>query len=284
MVDIVTSQNSFTKSCGKIFHRNSKYNYHEKYRSKTYSLGHYRYCIDGSISMDIVDAALGNDGINSDGKAYYWHYFHNSCCFEDSLNYDLYPDLKKNRFIAHKIKSGKWNFNHNAYACITRAIAELKPNLTKDQSLVVFFPYNKKLNKDVQDKYMTEFIKLLKKDHITYAVGNINKVEENNKQLVIVVIDVFTTIKSKNYIIKEICSKKKEQNPLVLMYSLIVVYDENVGKFSVDLHVYREKEEEKKKIKIKADTSLRLSSSIDEEDLIMRSLAGYGPDPEIFGF
>ena len=30
--------------------------------------------------------------------------------------------------------------------------------------------------------------------------------------------------------------------------------------------------------------SVRGTPTIDEEELIMRSLAGYGPDPEIFGF
>lgn len=34
------------------------------------------------------------------------------------------------------------NINHNAFACITRAIAELKSQLNSDQSLVVFLTYS----------------------------------------------------------------------------------------------------------------------------------------------
>lgn len=67
------------------------------------------------------------------------------------------------------------------------------------------------------------------------------------------------------------------------MYSLVVIYDEIVGQFSVDLHVLREKQEEEKRAK-KSRTYESWTPDIDEEELIMRSLAGYGPDPEIFGF
>ena len=43
------------------------------------------------------------------------------------------------------------------------------------------------------------------------------------------------------------------------------------------------KQEEEKKAQRNME-SVRGTPTIDEEELIMRSLAGYGPDPEIFGF
>lgn len=144
-------------------------------------------------------------------------------------------------------------------------------------------PWNKNIEKDVQKKYQNEFIELLRQEDITYVVGDISKVEEKEKQLVVVVIDIITTINRKKYIINDIRKKKAAQKPLVAMYSLIVIFDEIVGQFCIDLGILREKQKEEKRAK-KSRTYESWTPDIDEEELIMRSLAGYGPDPEIFGF
>lgn len=287
MVDLdkinwVESQNSFSTTSRRTIGRQILYNYYKGHQKKRYRIGRFRYSIDGDIKMSNLDKELTPSGIDSDGRAYYWHYFHNSCSFEKYLDYDKNPSLKNDRFIVNRLNAGKWKFNHNAYACITRAISELKLQLRSDQSLVVLFPSNKMVNKEVQKKYQTEFIELLKQDHITFVVGNINKVEEKKKQLIVVVIDLVTTIKRKNYIISDIRNKKAQQKPLVAMYSLVVIFDEKVGQFCIDLHEFREKQQiEKAKETVRF---VRDTHTVDEEELIMRSLAGYGPDPEIFGY
>lgn len=282
MIDInkinwIESQNSFSKSSRTIIGRNIQYNYYKDHQRLRYTIGRFRYSIDGDIKMSNVDKELYLSGIESDGKAYYWHYFHNSCSFEKNLDYDKRTSMKSDRFIVKRTNSGKWNFNHNAYTCITRAIAELKSHLKSDQSLFVFFPTNKLVDKE----YHTEFIELLRQDHIAYVVGDINKVEEKEKQLVIIVIDLVTTIKRKDFIINDIRNKKAKQKPIVAMYSLVVIFDEKVGQFCIDLHAHRKRLEDEKKAK---EIPFKGTPAIDEEALIMRSLAGYGPDPEIFGF
>lgn len=282
-INWVESQNTFSKSSRRIFGRNIYYNYYKDHQKKRYRMGRFRYSIDGNITMLNVDKELTKDGIDSDGKAYYWHYFHDECSFEKTLNYNMHPSLKNDRFIVNRVNTGKWNFNHNAYACITRAIAELKSQLNSDQSLVVFFPSNKVIEKDAQKKYQTEFIELLKQDHINYVVDNINKFEEEDKQLVVVVIDLVTTVKRKNFIINTIRNKRAKQKPVVAMYSLVVIFDENVGQFCIDLREFRKKQEEEKEAQRNV-VYVRDTPAIDEEELIMRSLAGYGPDPEVFGF
>lgn len=133
------------------------------------------------------------------------------------MDYDKDPKLKSDRFIVNRLNSGKWNFNHNAYACITRAIVELKSQLNSDQSMIVFFPSNKMIEKDAQKKYQTKFIELLKQDHINFVVGDINKFAEKDKQLVVVIIDIVTTIKRKNYIINNVRNKRAKQKPLLLL-------------------------------------------------------------------
>lgn len=288
MVDIeninwIESQNSFSKSSREIFGRHIFYNYYKDHNKKRYRMGRFRYSIDGNITMLNVDKDLNKDGINSDGKAYYWQYFHEECSFEKNLDYNSHPSLKNDRFIVNRVNAGKWNFNHNAYACITRAIAEIKTHIKPNQSLVVYLPSNKVVSNEAQKKYQTEFIKLLREDHVSYVVGDINKFEEKEKQLVVVVIDLVTSIKRKNYIINDIRAKRVKQKPVVAMYSLIVIFDEMVGKFCIDLRAFRKKQEEEKKRK-EAVTVYRDTPAIDEEELIMRSLAGYGADPEIFGF
>lgn len=282
-INWVESQNTFSKSSRRIFGRNIYYNYYKDHQKKRYRMGRFRYSIDGNITMLNVDKELTKDGIDSDGKAYYWHYYHDECSFEKTLNYNMHPSLKNNRFIVNRVNTGKWNFNHNAYACITRAIAELKSQLNSNQSLVVFFPSNKVIEKDAQKKYQTEFIELLKQDHINYVVGNINKFEEEDKQLVVVVVDLVTTVKRKNFIINTIRNKRAKQKPVVAMYSLVVIFDEKVGQFCIDLREFRKKQEEEKEAQRNV-VYVRDTPTIDEEELIMRSLAGDGPDPEIFGF
>lgn len=63
----------------------------------------------------------------------------------------------------------------------------------------------------LQKKYQTKFIELLKQDHINFVVGDINKFTEKDKQLVVVIIDIVTTIKRKNYIINNVRNKRAKQ-------------------------------------------------------------------------
>ena len=282
-INWIESQNTFSKSSRATFGRNIYYNYYKNHQKKRYRMGRFRYSIDGNITMLKVDKELNKDGVDSDGKAYYWHYYHDECSFEKTLNYDMHPSLKNDRFIVNRVNTGKWTFNHNAFACITRAIAELKSQLNSYQTLVVLFPSNKLVEKDAQNKYQREFIDLLRQDHITYVIGDINKFEEKEKQLVVVIIDLVTTINRKNFIISDIRNKKAKQKPVVAMYSLVVIFDEKVGQFCIDLREYRRKQEEEKEVQ-RNEVYVRDTPTIDEEELIMRSLAGYGPDPEVFGF
>ena len=288
MVDIgsinwIESQNAFSISSRRIFGRNISYNYYKDHQKKNYLMGRFRYCINGEIKTSNIDKELHPSGIESDGEAYYWHYFHNSCSFAKQLNYELSMKLKNDRYIVNRVNAGKWHFNHNAFSCIIRAITELESHLNSSQHLVVLLPWNKNIEKDVQKKYQNEFVELLRQEDITYVVGDINKVEEKKKQLVVIVIDIVTTINRKKYIINDIRKKKAAQKPLVAMYSIIVIFDEIVGQFCIDLGILREKQEEEKRAK-KSRTYESWTPDIDEEELIMRSLAGYGPDPEIFGF
>lgn len=155
--------------------------------------------------------------------------------------------------------------------------------MRSDQYLVVLFPLSNKIDKEAQKKYQNEFIKLLRADHTNYVIGNLNRVKEKEKQLVVIVIDLVTTIKRKDYIINNIRIKKATQKPVIAMYSLVVIFDKKVGQFCIDLHALRQRQLEERRARRSA-YSICKTQSIDDEELIMRSLAGYGPDPEIFGF
>lgn len=84
----IESQNTFSKVSRSVFGKNIYYNYYKNHVKKEYSIGRFRYNIDGSVSILKVDKSLDYDGVESDGKAYYWHYFHNSCCFDKTVDYD----------------------------------------------------------------------------------------------------------------------------------------------------------------------------------------------------
>ena len=53
--------------------------------------------------------------------------------------------------------------------------------------------------------------------------------------------------------------------------------------FCIDLYELRKKQDDEKKA-MRNVVPARDTPTVDEEELIMRSLAGYGPDPEVFGF
>lgn len=283
IINWIESQNTFSKSSRSIIGNNLHYTYYKKHVRNRYRIGRFRYSIDGEINISNSGEDLDPTGVNHDGKAYYWHYFHNSCCFDKGLNYDTLIDLHNNRFIVNKVNTGKWNFNYNAFTCIIRSIAEVKSQLNTHQSLVVLLPSNKNIEEDAQKKYHNIFIEHLRKEKIRYAVGGIRNIKDNGKQLVVFVIDIVTTIKRKNRIINDIRKLKGKQKPLIALYSLVVIFDEIVGQFCIDLHNLQTRPE-KEKIASNKKTYVVQTPLIDEEELIMRSLAGYGPDPEIFGF
>lgn len=276
------SQNDYSLSSRKIASHNTSYHYYKNHQKQSYIIGRYRYTITGNISIDKTDKKLTKEGVEGDKQAYYWHYFHNSCSFVNDMDYSNKPELKSNRFMVKKINSGEWNFNHNAYACVARILSELKSHISSNQSLVVYLPTNKQIQKTAQDKYFTEFISLLKNEHITFVVGNLDKIQETSKQLVIFVIDIITSANRQNAIVQIIRNKRASQFPVISYYSLLKIMDEESSKFCIELIKLRKKEREEKESQRRE--VLSTTPAYDEEEAIMRALSGRGADPEIFGF
>lgn len=275
------SQNEHSLSCRLIASHHLSYHHFVKKLGMTYSIGRYRYTINGHLSIQNTDKELKKDGIEGDKQAYYWHYFHNSCTFVDDLDFSDKPEMKTNRFMVKKISSGEWNFNHNAYVRVVRILAELKSHIKSNQFLIVYLPTNKQIKKIAQDKYFTEFINLLKKEHITFVVGNLDKIKETSKQLIVFVIDLITSANRQNSIVQSIRSKRSSQFPLISYYSLFKIMDEETAKFCIELKKMHKKSEDTKP---RQKETLHTTPTYDDEELIMRALSGRGPDPEIFGF
>lgn len=276
------SQNEYSLSSRKIASHNTSYHYFKNHQRYTYTLGRYRYSINGNISVNNVEKELKKDGVESDNQAYYWHYFHNSCSFVNDFDFSDKPKMKTNRFMVKKIDKGEWNFNHNAYSCAVRILAELKTHIKTNQSLIAYLPVNKQIQKAGQDKYFVKFINLLKNERIAYVVGNLDKIKETSKQLVIFVIDLITSANRQNTIVQSIRNKRSSQFPLISYYSLLKIMDEENTIFCFELIKLRNKQSEEKKQKERE--VFHTPPAYDEEALIMRALSGRGADPEIFGF
>lgn len=289
-INWVESQNAFSDTSKNIFVRGIRYEFSKGHTIYKTILGRFRYFIDGELSKTTPQKQLNNDNAENECRAYYWHYHLFGCCLDNTLNYENIPELKSERFMLKKINSGKWNFNLGIYDCITRTIADIKTNLDSNQSLIIYFPLNKNIDKEAQRKYISGFTGLLKYDKITFVVGDINKIKNEEKQLVVIIIDIVSTTKRKNYIINDIRNKKSTLKPIVTMISLFLIFDDILGQYCIELEdIKKKKEEEKKAKKLEEEKNAKQKSfnyelDIDEEELIMKSLAGHGPDPEMFGF
>ncbi|MDO4756435.1 MAG: hypothetical protein Q4A54_08835 [Parabacteroides sp.] len=144
----------------------------------------------------------------------------------------------------------------------------------------ISLPRNKFIEKEAERQYLSNFIEFLKNENVTYTIGNVNNIKEDNRQLVILVIDLITNHERLKNIVNSIRIRKQKSQPVVSYFSLMKIFNREECLFKLEIDKYD------KEIKAKQSTSVSIARaySFDEEDLIMKSLMGYGPDPEIFGF
>ena len=197
-----------------------------------------------------------------------------------SIDVNWEPDLKKDAYIVSKIKKGQWKFPHQIYENLKKYISQIDAKIKPSQKLVVYIPKNKLIESQVEYKYIADYLEILREEEITYVVGNVDNINVSNKKLDIIVLDIITNKERLKGIIKTIRTKKEKEQPVISFLSLMKIYDLDDCKFSLDIYNYRKKKEEERR----EENRIIRVSDYDEEEMIMRSLMGRGPDPEIFGF
>lgn len=275
------SQNAFSVENRRKFSHNQRYRYYKNNERKHYKMGAYRYSIDCKLFAQHLGKDLEEDGIDKDGKAYFWNFFYSSCTFEK--NPELYADseLKKDSYIVNKIKKGQWKFPHQFYDNIRNYIKSIKLVVKSNQKFIVYLPKNKFIEKEAERQYLSVFIDFLKEEHITYVIGKIDNIkEEVDKQLVVLVIDLITNHERLEYIVHTLRTSKEQYQPILSFFSLMKIHNTEECLFRLEIIKHDKEKEEKHTI---TTHSVR-TPDYDDEELIMRSLMGYGPDPEIFGF
>lgn len=259
-----------------------KFSANRRYQSKTtrYRMGSYCYSIECHISPQYIGKVLREDGLDNDSKAYFYHSYNSACTFEKEPNLCANIDFKKDAFVVNKIKKGQWKFPNQLYENIHTYIIDLNLIIKTNQKFIVYLPQNKFIEKEAERQYLSYFIDLLKDENIAYAIGNVDNIKEDNRQLVILIIDLITNHERMKYIINSIRRRKEKSQPIVSYFSLMKVFNREECLFKLEIDKYD------KEIKAKQSISSPIvrTQDYDEEDLIMKSLMGYGPDPEIFGF
>ena len=142
-----------------------------------------------------------------------------------------------------------------------------------NQKFIVYLPQNKFIEKEAERQYLSYFIDLLKDENVAYAIGNVDNIKEDNRQLVILIIDLITNHERMKYIINSIRRRKEKSQPIVSYFSLMKVFNREECLFKLEIDKYE------KEIKAKQSISSPIvrTQNYDEEDLIMKSLMGYGP-------
>lgn len=273
----VKLQNTFSiENCEKYF-VSRYYYYYKKHERKRYKMGAYRYSVNCSIFSKYIGKTMDENGIYMDGVAYFWHFFHSSCSFEKDK--DLYYFLKK-AYIVNKIKKGQWIFPYQLYSNIFNYIKDLNHIIKPTQKFIVYLPKNKFIEKESERQYQSYFIDFLKKERITYVIGDINNIKIDNKQVAIFVLDLITDHERLKYIINTIRTNKHLNQPVISFFSFMKILNREECHYALEI---------KKIVKAKNENRPTFTHTVrtpdyDEEDLIMKSLMGHGPDPEIFGF
>ncbi len=283
----IKAQNNFSIENRVIFGKFRRYRYYKGNDSYTYRMGAYRYSVgDFQQREDYFDKKLKDDGIEHDGLSYFWHYFYESCSFEKDRNFDWRPNIKENTFKIPKIKKGEWKYNKKVGENVLNYITEVREKLQKYRKLIVYFPYNRQIESHAQQKYNSIIISGLKNERISYVVGNIDKINEADKKLIVIVVDIITNKERLKRIVNEIRLKRSGQIPVVAFFSLMKIYDGDDCDYS-KIAVLRENKSEttvRETHHIAKPVSTSRYSDYDDEEMVMRSLMGLGPDPELFGF
>lgn len=243
-----------------------KYQFYHHYLrgwGATKKLGCYKYLIS--------DSSRWKEGVADEYIGYYWHVFDEGCCLDNSIDYNLRPSLKKDRFIMNKIDDGTWNFNNTMIDNLKKYIVECSKLRKSDEDFVVYLPQSRKMNKDAFDKYILLFKPFFKKNNIRFAFSS-HKTFLPNTKTIVFILDFVTSPQRQKNVVEGL--KKASSNGFSLLYfsmMKIFSYEDAVQLAKI--------EESKPEITIRFRNDNR-----DDEDYIMKSLSGRGVDPESLGF
>ena len=234
-----------------------------------------------------------------------FHCFNWSFTLEEDPHLKVDPLMSVGKDLFEKMKIGKLIIEPQLFETLHYYIVNLKRTLTKHQKFVVFFPNNPEISDDIQKRIFSKLLKILRFERIPYIMGDIDKVQNPEKQLVVLVVDSVTTKERMHSVITSISSHMGKFHPLFAYFSLFKNFDKEECQFrsisqlsSIDNertdHIPQIKTQKHiKKIVIKEDDDdngdddddkVIYTRHYDDEASIMRSLAGYGADPEIYGF
>ncbi len=277
-------QNEFSHKNRGIFEEFERHPYYKNNVKCYYYMGCFRYTVDCQLNIDGLKKELSSDGINGDGNGYFWHYFYDACSFVKSdCRWCL--SIKENSIKVPKIKTGKWKYNKKVFDNIVGYINKVKKKHMKYRRMLVYFPFNHIIEKNAKYKYNSYFINELKRENITFVGGNIDKIVDSSSNLLIIVIDIITDKNRLINVVNDIRNKSGNKFPLLSYFSLMKIYDEDDCNFckaiTFEPHL---KECPPYSVRCVRNIASSRNSDYTDEEIVMRSLMGLGPDPEKLGF
>lgn len=229
------------------------------------------YNMEGIPDVRFLKTRLKSDGLLNDNKPYYVQWYWNTCSNDSNLSRQL---------SAISSSSGLATFENSQYfesmrfKTIAKSISGFRNNIETNQEVLAWIPYDSVTNESLAIK---ELRKALDSCNINYLTGTNCKMPETDSKKIVFIIDLETDKQRQKSLANTVIRQCPNNEPFVVFISLMKIIDE------LDL-VYLKAANKLKKERNMARRVSIVKSSYDEETVIMNSLAGHGPDPEIFGF
>lgn len=216
----------------------------------------------------------------------YWVLYENQLCHEEDLDYS-------NNFFMHYDHQRKEDHIYAGYTPFHRVfkymtlMRECKEKLHDDENFVVYFPHNENMTNRAYTKYI-KFIQKRIPNH-KVVLDSLDNIEFNNEKTLVFTIDLVTSFERQVKIVNEILTKTNGKGYICIL-SLLKILNREEALFVINNNAISEylKKEASLYHRNKREESVRevLSTKIeyDDEESIMRSLSGYGADPEIWGY
>ncbi len=142
--------------------------------------GWYKY----SFGMQYLDDSM-NEKSNT---MTVWQPFSESCCFDDTVSYEFYPNKKKNRIFKSQLE-GTYRYNEKTWDKVISFISRMKDKYGEE--VFVILANTDHLNEYAYDNNYHYFIEQLKKTGVRYGETMLtDKAESQNRKYIIV--DIIT--------------------------------------------------------------------------------------------
>lgn len=229
------------------------------------------YNMEGIPDVRFLQTRLKSNGLLNDNKPYYVQWYWNTRSIDSNLSRQLSAISSYNGLATFE---NTQYFESMRFKTIAKSISCFRNNIQPEQEVLAWIPYDLVSNESLAIK---ELRKALDSCNINYITGTNCKMPETDSKKIVFIIDLETDKQRQKSLTNTVIRQCPNNEPFVVFISLMKIIDE------LDLVYFKAANKLKKERNMARRESI-VKLSYDEETAIMNSLAGHGPNPEVFGF